>query len=347
MLQDIQKRWRRWIRSLQNRRPAKPARPATQRKTSSVLSRLRKALGEWRYIDPLGPFRKRFARWGRRIQAFRRTLVGWRLPLFLGAATLLLIGVAYGSYTAWRHAQLRSQSLALVDGQAITVFDVEAEAAAEGLDPGRLDAAAKKGLLERVIDRRLLVDAAAKQGLAEDSRLKAVRVRASEMVATGLMAQRLAGKPPEINDAEARSFIAAHPNKFAGRQTFVIDAITCEADSLPAAVRERINTMDDAETYLKSAKSPYRRATQPMDSADMPDPVISGLSTLAPGKVFVLPQGQKLVVGTVERRTPNPAPDGVQLDAARSAVRQQKMADRFTKALAMLKSKAKIEYRGK
>jgi len=347
VLQNIQKRWRRWVRSLTNRRAIKPARPASQRKKSGVLPRLRAALSQWRYFNPLAPFRKRFARWRRRIKAFRRTLVGWRYPLFLAVTAIALLGTGYGGYKAWRHAQLQAQSLALVDGRQITIFDVEAEAVAEGSDPARLDAAAKKRLLERVVDRRLLVAAAVKQGLAEDDRLKAVRARADEMVPTGLMAQRLAGKPPGISEAEARGFMAAHPAKFAARQTFVIDAITCEGDSLPAAERDRINTMDDAETYLKSAKSPYRRATQPMDSANRSDALVSGLAGLAPGEVFVLPQGQKLVVGTVERRMPNPAPDGIQLAAAQDAVQQQKMAERFDRALIALKAKSKIEYSSK
>ena len=347
MLQVIQKRWRRWGRSFKNRRAAKPVRATSQRTKSSAFSRVRDALSQWRYVDLLGPFRKRFARWGRRIKAFRRKLVGWRYPLFLAVTAIAVLGAGYGGYKAWRHSQLRAQSLALVDGRQITIFDVEAEAAAEGIDPARLDAAAKKRLLERVIDRRLLVAAAVKQGLAEDDRLKAVRARADEMVPTGLMAQRLAGKPPVISEAEARRFMAAHPAKFAARQTFVIDAITCDGDSLPAAERERIDTMDDAEAYLKSAKSPYRRATQPMDSANMADAVVSGLTGLAPGQVFILPQGEKRVVGTVERRMPNPAPDGIQLAAAQDAVQQQKMKERFDRALVALKAKAKIEYSNK
>lgn len=293
---------------------------------------------------PTVTFGERLARLAAGLASIRRMLVASRAVLIVAVVVSMAVISAYAATAYWRNAQIRAESVAMVNGTAITKADIEAEARADGADPTQLNAAATKQLISRVADRRLLVEVAGRQGVAVDPRYKSDRARADEMFLAGVVMQRIAGASPEVSEAEGRQFMAAHRAMFADRQTFVIDAIICAATDLPASFKNRLNSLAQAEAYMRAAKLPVHRRQQVLDSAKLPPPVAVALGTLAPDKVFIIPQGRNILVGTVLKIIPNQLPQDVLLTAARDAAGQQQVKLRLEHALADLKSKAKISY---
>lgn len=334
------------------KRAATPAKPVAPVRTASVergwVARAQRIIRA-RKAKPVKP--PRLALWARRTMrramALRHTLAGWRYRLLLVGLATVVLACGYGAYRVWHEAWLRAQSVAMVDGRQITRADVETEASAEGLELGRLDAKATKQVLERVIDRRVLVAAASAQGVAEDTRIAPVRARADEMFLAGVIAKRMVGTPAEASDADVRRFMQAHPNMFALRQTFVVDAVLCVQGGLPADVLRRVDTLRQVEDYLRIAKLPYRRGPQVLDTASLPAEIAAHLAQLPAGKVFVLPQGRGQMVATVEQRIPSVLPEAVQMAGARQAIAQEQAQARMTSALAQMRPKMRITYNNK
>lgn len=331
-----------WLGRLRLRRVAarKPvARPQTAR--AKQLTLLIKRLFAAR--KPRQPGKSRFQRRQElRLARWRKALVGWRYHVALAVVALALCGGGYAGYAVWSAARLRAQSVAVVNGRAITRSDIEAEARMQGIDPAKLDHEISRQLLNRVIERRLLVDAAMAQGVGDEPAVKAARARSDEMVVAGVLSQRITGQAKPVSDAEARAVIAAKPAMFGARETFAVDGIVCAKDALSDAVLARIDTLDQVSDFLRQAHLPVNRKVQLLDSAALPPAVNQTLGKMAPGKVFVLPQGQAELIGTVIRRIPNALPAEVQLATAREFLGKQQMQERFAHALDQLRRRAKI-----
>ena len=263
----------------------------------------------------------------------------WWHVIVLTLAALALAFVAVHS-TAKPHAE----TLAIVDGAAITSADLAAEAQANGVALNAVDAAGRKALLARVVDRRVMVAAARKAGLIEDPTFQAVRARADEMMLAGAIAQRFAGPPPVIDDAAARQFMAAHPAMFADRQTLVIDGIAADISQIPAALLEKVDTMDDAVALLGSLQLPNKRAKQRLDSATLPPAIAKTLATLPQGKVVAFNRGAASIIATILERIPNPLSADEQLNAARNAAARQQADGRIERALSAMRAKTTISY---
>lgn len=347
--------WRRLLR-LFNRGRRKGGRlhrlkPAAKKTPNRKWVKLRGALKLWlRWRKPKSPGRhlwlqRELRKWWRRLTAFHATLSGWRYWLMIGAAVALVIGSSFVGYKLWQHEQIRKETLATVNAKPITRSDLAAEVIATGVDFRQLGAAARKQLLDRIIERRLLVDIASKQGITKDARSAAMRARADEMFLANLVLQRFAGNaPPPASDEEARRFMVAHPGAFAERQTFIVDGFNCLLASIPTNAQVVFATMDTADRFLQESKAPHQRSLQALDSADLPAAAIAMLMKMKPGDVFVMPRGRATLIGTVKNRVPSNVPPEIQLEIAREVLKKQQTEKRLQAAVGELRSKAAIEY---
>lgn len=347
--------WRRLLRvakrARRNAGKQSRAKPAAKKAPRRNWGKLRKAIKltfAWR--KPRIPARRRWLQrqlrtWRRRVATFRATVSGWRYWVMVVAAAAVVAGAGYAAYKAWRHEQLRKETVATVNDKPITRTDLAAEVIASGADFKQLNAAARKQLLDRVIERRLLVDVAAKQGLNTDPRTAALRARADESFLANLVMQRFAGTPPQPpSEQDARKFMAAHPAMFAQRQTFVIDGFNCVLSSIPTNPQVVFASLDSTERYLEEIKAPHRRRLQTLGSADLPTPAIDVLLKIKPGDVFVMPMGRTILIGSVVNRLPANTPPEIQLETARSVLEKQQTEARLRAAVDELRSKAAIRY---
>lgn len=334
-----------WLSSrLRKANVAKKSATPVRVRISDRLARLIKNWSAARKPKLPSEARWRANRW-LRLWRLRKKLIGWRYRL-LAAALMVVVAVGiYAAYSHWAAARLRAESLAVVNGRAIGRGDIEAEARAQGIDPAVLDPAASRALVEQVVERRVLVDAAKAQGISDDPRVKPARERAEEMVIANVLMQRIAGDGAAVSDADAQAAIAAHPTMFAARQTFVVDAVLCKAGDISQDVMAHLDTVEQVTDFLKQSRLPVNRKVRELDTAAMPPEVVGPLSRLGSGKLFALPQGRAVLIGTVLRQIPNVQPQEVQMANAREFVSRQRVQARLKKALEQLRAKAAISVR--
>lgn len=281
----------------------------------------------------------------RRPQAQRTRMARPRLPRWgLLVAVLAVAGMLVVAWR-WHAAPVADGSvLATVDGVAVTSTDVMAEAQATGLAPDRIDAAAQKALIGKVVDRRLMAAVARKRGIESDPLFRAGVARAGELLAAGTVARTLAGPSQPGSVAEARHYIAANPLRFGNRVVWTIDAVVADMRIVPPALLDSLTSVEDIAALLQRLRVPFDRVRQQLDSATLPPAVAKQIAGLAPGSLLRLPAGEKAMIGVVSGRQSRILPEAEQVEIARGAVGQMRQEQALQTALKTLREKAKIQY---
>jgi EpsD family peptidyl-prolyl cis-trans isomerase len=258
----------------------------------------------------------------------------------------LIAALTATAFVAWRvmlpTPVTTGAVLATVDGVPVTDFDLQAEAQGKPVD--KMDDAEEKALLAQVIDRRLLVGVAHKQGIDSSPLFRATVARAGEMVAAGAASRELADPPEPAGDAEAKRYMAANPLLFGQRQLLVVDGVIA---TMSDGQRTRIDAADTLEqliVLLEASKIPFERVERRIDTAALPKDMATKLLQRKAGDLFALPAGGKLLIGTVTARQPQILPEPEQLALARNAAGQERQQTQLRDALASLRKKAKIQY---
>lgn len=281
------------------------------------------------------PFRTRLllrAPWVARVTWWHLAIVA----ALIGAGVVLAAKLAPGP-------EPLSPRVATVNGEPVTEQDIAIEAMAQNISASALDEGTKRRLLNQVTDRKLLVAAATKAGIIEQPAFQASVARMSEAMAANAMAQRFAGADRKLSNAEARTFVAAHPLQFGARQIIIADALATAASDNVAKQLLPAKSVDEMAAILTKSKVKFDRAEQRLDSAVLPIEVSKKLMMAPVGQMFVLPAGQKLIAGAVLRRIPNVHSVTEQLMEARVAAANERAKMRVDQSIIKLRKDANIQ----
>ncbi len=240
----------------------------------------------------------------------------------------------------------QGQVAATVNGQEVTLQEINAEISAANL-PANIDKKeAQRILLQRVIDRKLLVAAAADKGLDKTAEFLSAKRRIDETLVAQAYAKQQLAAVPVPSEAQVTQFMNEHANVFVKREQLVLDQIRF---AVPKDIK-RLNelqgdhTMDAVAAHLTQMGIPFQRGTAGMDSWQAPTALINAMNKVSPTEPFVIPDRGMVTVNVVTARRP------IQIDpqqakaGAVSAWRQQKFEELLNQQIATLKSSAKITY---
>ncbi len=240
----------------------------------------------------------------------------------------------------------QGQVAATVNGQEVTLQELNAETIAANLPPNVDKKEAQRAMLQRVIERKLLVGAAEDKGLDKTADFIATKRRADEaLIAQAYVKQQLSAVPVPT-DADIAKFMADHPNVFAQREQLTLDQIRFpmpkDVKSLKAL--EGDHSMDAVATHLTQMGIKFQRGTVGLDSGQAPTQLIKLINAAPPTEPFVIPDRGMITVNIVTARRPIPIDPQQAKSGAVGAWRQQKFEEMLTQQVASLKSKAKITY---
>ena len=202
------------------------------------------------------------------------------------------------------------QVVATVNGTDITVRELNAELAQTQAPPETPRKTIETVVLARVIERKMLADAARDRKLDQNPNF----LLAQRKVDDGLLVQALQAsiaqkvQPPTREAAE--KFIAVHPELFANRKVYTIDQIQflrpkniAQLGLVPA------KTMSDVEQVLTAANIEYRRQPATVDALAVNPRLTAEIERITarnPDEVFMFadqPQGAPAPVMVVNKVT--------------------------------------------
>jgi EpsD family peptidyl-prolyl cis-trans isomerase len=261
-----------------------------------------------------------------------------RVKRFIVAAALVALA-------ACDRGAASGQVVAVVNGEEITIPELNAEARARGLVIGN-DRALRDRVLQDLIDRKLLVKAALDRQLDRTPDYLLAKRRSDEMLLAGSLVEALGRRRPSPTDQELAQFIAAHPYAFDKRALLSVDRITVIGALAPNVGRAVADapTLDAAHKVLNANRVTSERRLEVWDSATISAEMADQL--LAPGKdqtiLLELP-GQSVVANVVEA-VPQPTPAASRPQLARQLLTAERSQQTLQSALQEAKSSATVRY---
>lgn len=258
-------------------------------------------------------------------------------------------GLALGALmvlAACHRNHVGGQVVATVDGEEVTLQEVNTELQNTPVPAGVDKQVAQRQLLQRVIERKLLDGVATKRGIAGSPDYLAQKRRVDEILLAQTYARQQMAAVQVPTQADIAKFMKDNPGAFGDRQQLILDQIRFAAPGTPDALKgiEAVHTMDGVASFLTARGIKFVHTPAALDSASIPAALLKAINGVAAGEPFVIPTGQTVTINVVTNRRPI-ANDPTQAQtAAVNAWRQQKVQQLVTDQLNSARSAANIVY---
>lgn len=261
-------------------------------------------------------------------------------------AALLGGAVCAALLLAGCHKEPKGQILAIVNGEEISMQELNAELQGARLPDSVDRKLLRKQVLQRLIDRKLIVQRAREQGLDKTPEFIAQQRRLEENLLVTLLGQKIAAQVPMPDDRDITQYIADNPTQFSGRERLLLDQIQFGA---PKDVKQLL-TLRDAHSLEELAAGiqklglPMTRGKGVIDTGRLDPQLIKVINQLPPGEPFVLPSNGQYVASVIVGRDATPTPAPVAKAAAAEMVRRKELVSESKAQVARARSTAEIQY---
>ena len=263
---------------------------------------------------------------------------GPRSTVCVFAATVLLL-------LGCDEERVRGQVVAVVNGEEITVPELNEEARARSLAIGN-NQPLRDALVQDMVERKLLVQAAKRRKLDRTPEHLLAQRRSNEILLAGELVAALARQRPDPSDAELAQFISSRPFAFDQRALVSVDRIRAPA-RLPrdlAQALARAPTLDQAQSLLASRGVQAERRSELWDSATLSGEMARRLLGPAASGTIIFQLPNETIVARVLQAVPEPTPAKDRARFARELVRSEWSRQSVQSLLGQERSQAKIRY---
>ena len=267
------------------------------------------------------------------------------------SAVVLMAGIALAGCNRDKPAAdaKPGQALASVNGEEITVLQLNEEMQRAGV-PAAQQQVASKQLLQALIDRELLESEAAKEKIDRDPKVMQAIERARSLIIAQAYMQKTVGETSRPTQSEIEDYFNQHPQFFAGRRQLAMNQLVLPASAVTPELRaaaDKATSLEEVAAYLDSRQVAYGRAQVTRSTADLKPELASKLLAMPKGQLFLVQEGQRAMLIAIDSVRAAP----VALDIAAPQIAQY-LANRKNKELAQaeiqrLRASAKIDYLNK
>ncbi len=235
-------------------------------------------------------------------------------------ALVALVGVA----SCGNGGQPKGQVVAKVGKDEVTVLDLQGEMGGFKAPNAQIRKAAEQQALNAIIQRKLLVEAAEDRKIDKSPEFSRQKERTNEALLVAAWQDQLVRAVPTPSLDEARKFINEHPDVYGARKRFMIDGLRFNAPNDPtlAAALQPLNTLDEVRALLAQRKIVFTSGSGELDAFSVDPRLVDQLIKLKPAEVFVLPQNNVVLVGTIAAARVDPVPDNLAVQHATNYLKQ-------------------------
>jgi EpsD family peptidyl-prolyl cis-trans isomerase len=264
-------------------------------------------------------------------------------------AALILVAATLSACSDKAKDKKPGQALASVNGEEVTVLQLNEEMQRAGVPAGQQDAASKQ-LLQSLIDRTLLEEAAAKENLDRDPKVMQAVDRAKSLIIAQAYLQKRIGNPTQPSQAEVQDYFNKHPEFFSNRKQFSMDELVIAANDLTPEVKgatDHAKSLEEVAVWLDAHKIKYGRSQITRSTADVPPQLSEKLLGQPKGQLFVVKEGPRAMFISVTEIKDAPVSLAVAAPQIEQYLMNQKNKELAGAELQRLRGNAKIEYLNK
>ena len=197
-----------------------------------------------------------------------------------------------------------SQSIVSVNGDEITVLQINSELQRANVQSGQQEEAGKQ-IASALVDRQILMQEAHKQRLDRNPRvMQAIENSKAQILAQAYLEDKAASvaKPTEAEIADYRT---KHPDIFANRKVFLMEELSFKVDAANVSSIQSLSiaakTLEDVSKWLDAHQIKYGRARAPHAAETMPSQLLEKLTKMAIGDlIFINSNGTTVAARMLE-----------------------------------------------
>jgi EpsD family peptidyl-prolyl cis-trans isomerase len=238
------------------------------------------------------------------------------------------------------------QVAAVVNDEEVTLQEINNELGQVQIPEGVDKKQVQQGALQRIVERRLLAQAAREDGLDKTPEFLIRRRQLEDALLVQLLGQKLGRTTAVPAGSAVDTFMRENPAVFGAREILTVDRIqfAMPADANKLRSLEGDHSMDEVAATLREMGIQFQRGNAQMDSARLGQERLNRIRALPDGEPFVIPENGVVTVAVITGATPQPVSNDQGRPVAVQMMRNQSLADAMRSRLDSEKAKAKIEY---
>ena len=247
------------------------------------------------------------------------------LKFTITMVAVALIGVA----SCGNGGKPKGQVVAKVGKDEITVIDLQSELGSFKAPNAQIRKAAEQQALNSIIQRKLLFAAAEDKKLDKTPEYARLRERTNEALLVRSWQDQLVRAVPPPSSDEVQKFINEHPDIYSARKKLAIDGVQFRAPNDPtlAAALQPLKGLDQVRALLTGRKIVFTNGSGELDALTVDPRLVEQLLKLPAGEVFVLPQNNAIMVGTITAVRSDPVPSNIAIGHATNYLRQTRIQE--------------------
>lgn len=238
------------------------------------------------------------------------------------------------------------QVAAVVNGEEVTLQEINAELGAANIPEGADKEAAQQAALQRIVERRLLAQAAEEEGLNQTPEFLLRQRQLEDALLVQLLSQRTERSTQVPDQAAIDRYIAQNDAMFGDRTIFTLDRIQfpVPSDMSRLQVLEDDHSMEEVAATLNRLNIRFSRGPAQMDSLQLGAERLERVRSLPDGEPFVLPENGMITVAVITDATSRPITGEQARPLALRAMRSERVTEALQQRLQTAKAQAEIEY---
>jgi EpsD family peptidyl-prolyl cis-trans isomerase len=270
------------------------------------------------------------------------------IRISLLAATLLSALAVLPGCGKEEHKKAATQVVAKVNGDEISVHQVNfVLSRAQGITPENAEKA-KKEVLDKLIDQQLAIQQAEATKLDRDPGvMQTIESARRDILARAYLEKVVAAQPKPSTD-EARKYYLEHPEMFAERRVYNLQEILVPAANI-AEVQQLVaqnKSMQEIANALKSHDIKFAANAGVRPADQLPPQVATKLHAAKDGQTVFIEAPQGAMVAHIAGSQVQPVPESEALPRIQQYLAGQRNNEAVANELKALRAKAKIEQTG-
>jgi EpsD family peptidyl-prolyl cis-trans isomerase len=258
----------------------------------------------------------------------------------------IIFAIAIGLVATSCQKKPSGQSVAVVNNEEITAAELNELISREGGGAGANAQEGRAAALQKLVDRKLLVQQARKDGIDKTPEFLSQERRATEDLLINMLVAKRLNTAQVPTPQEIARFQAARPGMFQNREVWTLSQIVYPLPRDPA-VTQKLNsakTLDDLARILAENGIQFTRDTKKIDTGIIPHSMYQQISRLGSGETFIVPGGDRAVANVITAREAAPLSADQARALAINSMRREQGNQIMNDRVEDLRTSAKIQY---
>ena len=265
---------------------------------------------------------------------------------FLYSALVIGCAIILSACGDEQQDQEPGQALASVDGEEITILQLNDELNRAKIQPEQIENA-KKQLLESIIDRQLMKSEAQRNKLDRTPHVMQAISRAKTQIIAQAYLQNIASEIENPTPVEVNEFYQGHPEFFSQRKKYNLSIVRFAKNEYNDELKSAFSaakSLNDVTKWLDKHNIPYLHEEITRDTSQMPREMSARLQQQKKDDMFHISENEDILLVSINAIEAQP----ISADLAKARIEMyllnKKRRETAEAAIARLRSSAEIEY---